>query len=74
MDRVRRTVGCDRLDTSQYNGRGVYVVVLDSGVASHPDLDGRIVEFQDFIHGRKQSNSKSNGCVLKLGNVIEEKI
>lgn len=32
MDRVRRTVGCDRLDTSQYNGRGVYVVVLDSGV------------------------------------------
>ena len=53
MDRVRRTVGCDRLDTSQYNGRGVYVVVLDSGVANHPDLDGRIVEFQDFIHGRK---------------------
>ena len=53
MDRVRRTVGCDRLDTSQYNGRDVYVVVLDSGVASHPDLDGRIVEFQDFIHGRK---------------------
>ena len=50
MDRVRRTVGCDRLDTSQYNGRDVYVVVLDSGVASHPDLDGRIVE---FIHGRK---------------------
>ena len=49
MDRVRRTVGCDRLDTSQYNGRDVYVVVLDSGVASHPDLDGRIVEFQDFI-------------------------
>ena len=52
MDRVRRMVGCDRLDTSQYNGRDVYVVVLDSGVASHPDLDGRIGEFQDFIHGR----------------------
>ena len=53
MDRVRRTVGCDRLDTSQYNGRGVYVVVLDSGVANHPDLEGRIVEFRDFINEGK---------------------
>ena len=53
MDRVRRMVGCDRLDTSQYNGRDVYVVVLDSGVASHTDLDGRIVVFKEFINGRK---------------------
>ena len=64
MDRVRRTVGCDRLDTSQYNGRGVYVVVLDSGVANHPDLDGRIVEFRDFIHegkNRKYWSFDDNG-------------
>lgn len=53
MDRVRRMVGCEGLDTSKYNGKDVYVAVLDSGVARHPDLDGRIVEFQDFIHGGK---------------------
>ena len=38
------------------------------------DCDREIYSNPQFIHGRKQSNSKSNGCVLKLGNVIEEKI
>ena len=52
MNRVRRMIGCDRLDISQYNGKGVYAAVLDSGVARHPDLDGRIIEFHDFIHER----------------------
>ena len=37
-------------------------------------VTGRYIQIRNFIHGRKQSNSKSNGCVLKLGNVIEEKI
>ncbi len=71
MDRVRRTVGCDRLDTSQYNGRGVYVVVLDSGVASHPDLDGRIVEFRDFIHGGKRQNRIRIMMIMDTAHMCE---
>ena len=71
MDRVRRMVGCDRLDTSQYNGRDVYVVVLDSGVASHPDLDGRIVEFQDFIHGRKGKTGSYIMMIMDTAHMCE---
>ena len=53
MDRIRRMLGCDSYDTSKYTGRGVYVAVLDSGVAPHPDLRGHIVEFRDFIGERR---------------------
>lgn len=53
MDRIRRMLGCDSYDVSNYTGRGVYVAVLDSGVAPHPDLRGRIVEFRDFTGERR---------------------
>lgn len=53
MDRIRRMLGCDLRDASKYTGRGVYVAVLDSGVAAHPDLRGRIVEFRDFTGERR---------------------
>ncbi|MDE6910940.1 MAG: S8 family serine peptidase [Lachnospiraceae bacterium] len=48
MDRVRRMIGCDSREVRPYTGRGVYVGVLDSGVAAHPDLRGRIAAFKDF--------------------------
>ncbi len=48
MDRVRRMLGCDSKEVLPYTGKNVYVGVLDSGVATHPDLRGRIAEFQDF--------------------------
>ena len=48
MDRVRRMIGCDSREVRPYTGRGVYVGVLDSGVAAHPDLRGRIAAFRDF--------------------------
>lgn len=50
MDRVRKMVGADSVALT---GRGVYVAVLDSGVARHPDLHGRIVAFRDFTHRSK---------------------
>ena len=53
MDRIRKMLGCDLYDTSKYTGRGVYVAVLDSGIAPHPDLRGRIVEFRDFTGERR---------------------
>lgn len=48
MDRVRKMIGCDTKTVSAYTGKGVYVAVLDSGVAKHPDLNGRIAAFRDF--------------------------
>ena len=53
MDRVRRMIGCDHRDTASYTGRGVYVAVLDSGVAAHPDLRGRIAAFKDFVSDKR---------------------
>lgn len=38
-----------------YTGRGVTVAVLDTGAyAEHPDLQGRIKVFHDFIRGKKE--------------------
>lgn len=42
-------LGCDDKEVRPYTGRGIYVGVLDSGVASHPDLRGRIAAFKDFM-------------------------
>ncbi len=53
MDRIRRMLGCDLYDVSKYTGRGVYAAVLDSGIAPHPDLRGRVVEFHDFTGERR---------------------
>lgn len=59
MNRVRRVIGADAPICSQYTGRGVYVAVLDSGVARHPDLDGRVAAFRDFTaKGRKYDASE----------------
>ena len=41
-------LGCDNREVLPYTGRGIYVGVLDSGVAAHPDLRGRIAAFKDF--------------------------
>jgi len=52
MNRVRGLIGADGVT---FTGRGVYVAVLDSGVARHPDLNGRIVAFRDFTHTSKRT-------------------
>lgn len=53
MDRVRRMLGCDSREALPYTGKNVYVGVLDSGVAAHPDLRGRIAAFRDFTGARR---------------------
>lgn len=52
MFRVRKQIGCEGVGT-RYTGSGVTAAVLDTGVALHPDLNGRIVAFRDFVGGRK---------------------
>lgn len=50
--RVREQTGCSSVAQSG-GGKGVTVAVLDTGVARHPDLAGRILDFKDFINGSR---------------------
>lgn len=36
------------------NGNGVDIVILDSGIDPHPDFEGRIISFVDFVHGKAE--------------------
>ena len=48
MNRVKKIVHSQ----TKWLGRGCVVVIMDTGVARHPDLEGRIWKFRDFINGR----------------------
>lgn len=55
MKRVKNTVGywCDDVIQRRYLGRGITAVVLDTGVAPHPDFQNKILVFRDFVNGRE---------------------
>ncbi len=48
MRRVRKIVHYH----NKWLGKGIVIAVLDTGVSAHPDLNGRILLFQDFVNGR----------------------
>ncbi len=55
MDRVKKSVGywCDGAGMRSGQGCGIRVVILDTGIAAHPDFKGRIVSFEDCVNRRK---------------------
>lgn len=53
MDRVRKQIGCEEVPYSRKSRVPVTVAVLDTGIAMHPDLQGRITAFRDFVSGRQ---------------------
>lgn len=60
MQRVRKQVedtAGDRAD----GGAGIAIALLDTGVAPHPDLDGKVACFRDFV---------SDGVLKNLGDGI----
>ena len=54
MDRVRKIIGCDYAYNQNIFGQGIGVAVLDTGVSQHPDLEGRIVCFKDFLYDKEE--------------------
>lgn len=52
MNRVRKQVGLR--EDCPYDGSGVTAAVLDTGAAPHPDLEGRILYFCDFVNHRNE--------------------
>lgn len=53
MDRVRKQIGIERYDRLKIPHRHVTVAVLDTGVFVHPDLNGRVLAFHDFVNSRR---------------------
>lgn len=70
MHRVRESVAGNLID--RLDGRGVTVAVLDTGIGAHPDLNGRLVGFRDFV-GDGNTGYDNNGhgthvCGILCGN------
>ncbi len=69
MQRVRKQIGIydGLLDTIPK--KGSTVAVLDSGIALHPDLQGRLISFRDFV-GRKALPYDDNGHGTHVCGII----
>lgn len=42
------------MEAFSYTGRGVTAAVLDTGIYPHMDFDSRILEFRDFVSGKRE--------------------
>ena len=53
MRRVKKIVQYPYQGATMWSGIGVTVVVMDTGMVLHPELQGRAVLFQDFVNERR---------------------
>ena len=69
VNRVRKQVGCTDDIQRDIETQDLAVAVLDTGIGAHPDFNGRIVEFADFVNNRQGCYDDSGhgthvaGCV-----------
>lgn len=75
MQRVRKEIRAEHIDLKSWQRHGITVAVLDTGMAVHPDLEGRQVAFFDFVKGkgREATCYDDNGhgthvCGILCGN------
>lgn len=79
MQRVRMQIGCETETIAGYSGKNVTVAILDTGIIPHPDFDGRIIAFRDFVHQKGQLYDDAGhgthvaGCLAGSGLLSEGK-
>ena len=61
MQRVRDQVE-DPLGERSDGGSGVVIAMLDTGAALHPDLEGKVLSFRDFVGGSAQMALSGRDC------------
>lgn len=70
MRRVKKIVHYQ----NKWLGKGIVVVVMDTGVAFHPELSGHILQFRDFVNGRydmyDDNGHGTHVCGVISGNKI----
>ena len=70
MNRVRELIGASKAYGMGYDGAGIGVAVLDSGMdPRHPDLRGRMVYSYNYI-GRNQDGSDDCGHGTHICGII----
>ena len=52
MNRCRWQIGADYAYRKRLTGQGGCIAFLDTGICAHPDFNGRIVGWKDFVHNR----------------------
>ena len=53
MRRVKKIVQYSYNYITRWQGQGVTVVVMDTGMALHPEVQGKAILFRDFVNGRE---------------------
>lgn len=71
MDRVKKRIGywCEDTLKKGIRGCGVAIAVLDTGMAAHPDITGRVTAFWDCVNHR-QGMYDDSGHGTHVGGIL----
>ncbi len=54
MKNVKKLLKIEEIHRRNIKGENVGVVIMDTGISEHPDLNGRIIKFKDFVNNKQE--------------------